>query len=109
LFDFRYVSEIITVGNRKTIEATKIGSLGCNVEQVNGKTFQILLQEVKLMTELWVKSFAINKALKNSFDIGNKDIIIHSSKAETKLSFDIESSEDKEWVCLSSALKSSIH
>jgi hypothetical protein len=35
-----------------------------------------------------VNLFSINKALKNSFNIGNKDIIIHLSKGSTKLSFD---------------------
>jgi hypothetical protein len=49
LFDVRYVSERITVGNGKTMEAKKIGSLRCNVEQVNRKTFQVLLQEAKFV------------------------------------------------------------
>jgi hypothetical protein len=35
LFDVRDVCERITVGNGKTMEDTKIGSLRCNVEQVN--------------------------------------------------------------------------
>ena len=88
LFDVKDVSERITVGNGKTMEATKIGSLRCNVEQVNGKTFQVVLQEVKFVPELWVNLFSINKALKNGFKIGNDDIIIHLSKGSTTLSFD---------------------
>jgi hypothetical protein len=46
LFDVRDVSERITVGSGKTMKATKIGRLRCNVEQVNEKIFQVLLQEV---------------------------------------------------------------
>jgi hypothetical protein len=41
LFDIKEVSESITVGNRKTMEATKIGNLRCEVEQVNGRIFKL--------------------------------------------------------------------
>jgi hypothetical protein len=68
------MSERITVGNGKTMEATKIEDLRCNIEQVNGKTFQVLLQEVKFVSELWVNLFSINKACKNVFEIRNEDI-----------------------------------
>jgi hypothetical protein len=33
------------------MEATKIGNLTCDVEQVNGKTFQAVLQDVKDVPE----------------------------------------------------------
>jgi hypothetical protein len=83
LLDVEDVSERITVGNRKTMEATQIGSLRCNVEKVNGKTFQVLFQGVKFDLELWVSLFSINKALKNSFKIANEDI--HVPKGSTAL------------------------
>jgi hypothetical protein len=54
LFDARDFSERIKARNKNTMEATKIGSLRCNDEQVNGNTFQLLLQEVKFVPELWV-------------------------------------------------------
>jgi hypothetical protein len=38
-FDERDISERFTVGNGKTMEATKIGSLRCKFERVNGNTF----------------------------------------------------------------------
>ena len=88
LFDTKEVSESITVGNGKTMEATKIGSLRCDVEQVNGKTFQVVLQDVKYVPELWVNLFSINKALKNGFKIGNEGIIIHLTKGNATLTFD---------------------
>jgi hypothetical protein len=52
LFDIQEVSESITVGNGKTMEAIKIGKLRCNVKQVNGKIFQVVLQDVKYVPEL---------------------------------------------------------
>jgi hypothetical protein len=51
LFDVRDISKRIIGRNGKNIEATIIGSLRCNVEQVNGNTFQVLPQEVKFMPE----------------------------------------------------------
>jgi hypothetical protein len=36
-------------------------------EQLNGKTFQVVLQDVKYVPELWVNLFSINKAVKNGF------------------------------------------
>jgi hypothetical protein len=44
LFDVRNVSERITVSNGKTMEDT--------FKQVYGKIFEVLLQEVKFVTEL---------------------------------------------------------
>jgi hypothetical protein len=88
LFDVRVIFKRISVGNGNTMDNTKIGSLRCNVEQVNGNTFLILLQEVKFVPELWVNLFSINKALKNGFKIRNEDIIIHLSKGSTKFYLD---------------------
>ena len=70
------------------MEAIKIGKLRCNVEQVNGKIFQVVLQDVKYVPELWVNLFSINKALKDGFKIGNDGIVIHLTKGSTTLSFD---------------------
>jgi hypothetical protein len=75
LFDFRDVSERIKVGNEKTIEPTKIGSLRCNVEQVDGNIFQVLLQEVKFVPELWLNFFGINKVLKMVLRLGMNTLL----------------------------------
>jgi hypothetical protein len=48
LFDVRDISERIKVENGTTMEGTKTRSLRFNVEKVNGKTFQVLLQEVRV-------------------------------------------------------------
>jgi hypothetical protein len=87
LFDVRDVSERIIVGNGKTMEAIKIGNLRCNIEQVNGNTFQVLLQKIKFVPGLWVNLFSINKDLENVFKIRNEEIIAHLSKGSNRLSF----------------------
>jgi hypothetical protein len=59
------------------MEDTKIESLRCNIEKLNGNNFQVLLQEVKFMPELWV-----------NLRLLNEEIIIHLSKGSTTLSFE---------------------
>lgn len=76
LFNTKVVSEKITVANGKNMEGIKIGKLGCDVKQRDGKSFQITPQEVKFVPELWINLFSINKALKNGFQIGSDGIII---------------------------------
>jgi hypothetical protein len=61
--------------------------LWCYVEQVDGKTFQVVLQGVKYLPKLWVNLFSISKALKRGFMIGNDGIIMHLTKGNTILSF----------------------
>jgi hypothetical protein len=72
LFDAKYASERLTVENRKTMENIEIGSQRCNVEQVNGKIFQVLLQKVKFVPGLWVTLLSIYKTLKNGYKIRNE-------------------------------------
>ena len=85
ILDIKEVSESITVGNGKTMEATKIWNPRCDVEQVNGK--EVVLQDLKYVRELWVSLFSIYKALKNGFKVGNDGIIIHLTKENAALSF----------------------
>ena len=66
LFDTNAISEKVTVGNGKTMEAIKIGSLKSDVVQKDGASFQIMI-EVKLFSDLWINVFTINKVLKNGF------------------------------------------
>jgi hypothetical protein len=49
LFDVRDVSERIIVENGHIMKTTKIRSQRCNLEQVNGKTFQVVPQDFKFM------------------------------------------------------------
>jgi hypothetical protein len=49
------------------MKATKVERRIYNDEQVNIKTFRVVLQEVKFVPELWVNLFCINKAHKHDF------------------------------------------
>jgi hypothetical protein len=68
------INEQITIGNGHTMVTTKLGDLKCEVSQVNGSKFEVILKEVKYMPELRVNSFSINKVLKNGFKLSNEGI-----------------------------------
>jgi hypothetical protein len=80
LFDVKEICEDITVGNGKTMTATLVGSLKCNVIQLDGPSLVITLQEVKYVPDLWVNPFSLNWALENGFTLRNKDLSICLSK-----------------------------
>ena len=88
LMNVRDINEEITIGNGHTMVATKLGDLKCEVTQVNGLKFDVVLKEVKYVPELWVNLFSINKALKNGFKLSNDGISICLSKGPIWLSFD---------------------
>jgi hypothetical protein len=52
LFDVKEIWEDITVGNSRTMTATMVGSLKCNVIQLHGPSVVITLHEVKYVPEL---------------------------------------------------------
>jgi hypothetical protein len=64
LFDVKEICEDITDGNSRTMTATTVGSLNCNVIQLHGPSLVITLHEVKHVPELWVNLFSLNWALK---------------------------------------------
>jgi hypothetical protein len=64
LFDYKLVSEEITVRNSDAMIAEKVGKLKCYVEQVNGKKVPIVLEGL-------INLFSICKALKGGSKICN--------------------------------------
>jgi hypothetical protein len=70
------------------MKATKVGKLRCKVLQKDGRSFEVILSEVKFVPELWINLFSIGRALSNGFQIGNDGIIIHLKKGNIHLSFD---------------------
>ena len=88
LQDVKAINEEITVGNGKSMVATKVGNLKCRVEQLDGSSLDVTLNEVKYVPDLWINLFSINKALKNGFNLSNKGITICLSKGPVSVSFD---------------------
>jgi hypothetical protein len=88
LFKVERINESITVGNGKSMTATKVGSLKCRVIQVDGLELDITLYKAKYAPELWVNLFSINKALKNEDKVSNKGLSIFLSKGSASITFD---------------------
>jgi hypothetical protein len=88
LFDVKDINEKITVGNDESMMATKVGSLKCNIIQLNGSSVDVTLKEVKYVPELWVNLFNISKALKKGFDLSNKGLTISLKKGSVSVTFD---------------------
>jgi gag-polypeptide of LTR copia-type len=88
LQDVKTINEEITVRNGKTMMNTKVGNLKCRVEQLDGSSLDVTLNEVKYVPDLWINLFSINKALKNGFNLSNKGITICLSKGPVSVSFD---------------------
>jgi hypothetical protein len=88
LTDLIDIDEAITIGNGESMRATKVGNLKCEVIQVNGKKFAVTLHDIKLVPDLCVNLFNLNRAIQNGFKLSNENVSIRLSKGSVTLIFD---------------------
>jgi hypothetical protein len=55
------IDKSIEVRNGDSMKATKVGSLKCEVNQLNGETFVVSLNDVKIESNLCINLFSLNK------------------------------------------------
>jgi hypothetical protein len=55
-----------------TVKIRKVRSLKYRIIQFDGSGLDITLQEIKLVSKLWVNLFIINKELKNGYQCSEK-------------------------------------
>jgi hypothetical protein len=53
------------------MKAEKFGKRRRCVIQLNGRKFEIMLENVKFVPNLWINLFSIEKTMTNGFMIGN--------------------------------------
>jgi hypothetical protein len=70
------------------MKAIKVGSLKYHIIQLNGSSVDERFKEVKYVPELFVNLFSISKALKNGFDLSNKELMISLKKRFISVTFD---------------------
>jgi hypothetical protein len=87
LFNIEEIKQIIKVENDKSLTATKVGSLKCQIIQVDGSELYITPNEVKFFPELWVNLIIFNKNLKNGYDLSNKCLSICLSGGSVSVTF----------------------
>ena len=88
MFDCREIHEQVVVGDGKPLRATKIGKLRRTVHQLDGKTQDIVLEDVKLVPGLDTPLFGILKALAQGWRITNKGIHLALKKNGVTIVFD---------------------
>jgi hypothetical protein len=88
MFDITLIDEPITLGNGKSLRATKVGKLRRTVHQVNGDTLDIVLEGYKCVPGLHMNLFAVVKTLQTGWDISNKGIHIRLQQKGACIEFD---------------------
>jgi hypothetical protein len=88
LINVEDIKESITVGNRNSMMATKVGNLKCRVIQLDGSGFDITLHEVKFVPKLWINLCIMNKGLKNGYHHSNQGLSIYLSTGSVSVTFD---------------------
>ncbi|MGL5934164.1 MAG: hypothetical protein ACRCZI_00925 [Cetobacterium sp.] len=88
MIDAKPIDEPITLGNGKTLRATKVGKLQCTVKQSNGDTVDIILDGYKCVPGLHMNLFSVVQALDGGWVIGNKGVNLHLTKKGTRIIFD---------------------
>jgi hypothetical protein len=86
--DVKQIDALIKIENGNSIKSPKIGSLKCEVTQINGEKLTITLNDVKYVPSLCVNLFSLNKALKKGFKVRNDGGIISLTCKHVKLTFD---------------------
>lgn len=88
MFDVKEINEPVTIGNGKTLRATKIGKLRRTVHQTNGDTLDIIIPDYKHVPELHVNLFSITKALELGWKLTNKGVMMILNKNGRQIRFD---------------------
>ena len=88
MFDVKEVDSLITIGNGKTLRATKIGKVRRTVLQEDGTTMDIVLRDVKCVPGLKVNLFSLTKALSTGWNVSNDGVKIILRKGRNKITFD---------------------
>jgi hypothetical protein len=86
--DVKEIYESIKIGNGDSMQATKIINSKCEVTQINGEKFKVVLDNVKYLSKLCVNLFSLNKALKKCFKVSNDGVDFSFNYKCVKLIFD---------------------
>ena len=85
--EMEQIDEKITIGNGKSMVATKVGKWKGSILQENGELVSVVLNKVKVVPELWTNLLSIGVCMKEGWNIGNKGEILHLRKGSFTLVF----------------------
>ena len=99
MFDWKLVTEMITIGNGSEIRVKKVGKLRATAKQENGKEVIVLLNNVKYVPDLAPYNlFSITQALEKGFALGNKGTSLTLTKGSTVIEFDKKITTKSGWI-----------
>jgi hypothetical protein len=70
------------------MKAIRVGFLKCYAIQLNGSSLNVAFKKVNHVSELWVNLCSISMALKNGFDLSNKELMISLKKDSVSVTYD---------------------
>ena len=99
LYNVKQVNQKILVGDGRSMLVTKIGTWKGTFLDAQGKTQNIILEDVQLIPELMTNLFSLTKAMKKGFTISGQKTTIEVSKGNWKLKFSKLLSENENFIC----------
>ena len=88
LFDWRPIKEGISLGDGRTVYATKIGTLRLEVHQRNGTKCIVYLPECKYIKSIPTNLFSITRALAHGWNLRNNGVQLVLTNQDQKIVFD---------------------
>jgi hypothetical protein len=74
MFDCQEIKSQIKIGNSHTMTANKIGKKRVNIVNPDGTVMDFLLEECKIIPDLWVNLFSLTKSMRKGWQISNKGL-----------------------------------
>ena len=88
MYDYVDIDEGITIGDGKSLRATKVGKVRRTLHQVDGSTLDIVLEDYKCVPGLDTNLFSITKALASGWQLGNQGVHLTLAKDDMMVIFD---------------------
>jgi hypothetical protein len=88
MYDCKEVRVPIKIGNGKSMVATKIGKKKVTMVLADGRTAEIILDNCKLVPNLWVNLFSLTQSLRKGWNLRNEGLKFVLTKNDFKISFD---------------------
>jgi hypothetical protein len=88
MFDCREIKSQIKIGNSQTMTATKIGKKRVHLVKPDGSVMEFVLEECKLIPDLWVNLFSLTKSMSKGWQISNKGLSFVLTKDKYTIVFD---------------------
>ena len=88
MYEIEEIDSPVTIGDGKSLRATKVGKLRRTVVQADGKTMDVILPDYKCVPELQMNLFSLMKAIASGWQLTNDGVKIAVTKDKHTVVFD---------------------